>query len=309
MSYIRRARAPELPVVILEDFGALIGLVVALVCVDDGRGHRQRRLGRRGLGRDRRAAGVRRGRAGRGDQELLIGEGAGPRSRRRSSPSWRGDEVDRVIHMRTLHIGPEELLVAAKIAVTHDDTAAEVARGIDAAESRIREAVPMARHIYIEPDLDRARAKPVSPADAAPGPGPGRAFGAGGSALGRRGGDQAGLVGEHHRLGAVAQAELGEHPRHVRLHRVLAHHQAAGDLGVGQAAGDQPSTSVSRGVSRLRRRPGGPALAGELPDQPPRHLRGEQRVAARRPRVRPRRGPPRWTSFSRKPLAPAVSAS
>ena len=62
--------------------------------------------------------------------------------------------------LRTLHIGPEELLVAAKIAVTHDDTAAEVARGIDAAESRIREAVPEARHIYLEPDLDRARTKP-----------------------------------------------------------------------------------------------------------------------------------------------------
>jgi divalent metal cation (Fe/Co/Zn/Cd) transporter len=70
------------------------------------------------------------------------------------------EEVDRVIHLRTLHVGPEDLLVAAKIAVTHDDTAAEVARGINAAESRIRQAVPTARHIYIEPDLDRARSTP-----------------------------------------------------------------------------------------------------------------------------------------------------
>ncbi len=61
-----------------------------------------------------------------------------------------------MIHLRTLHVGPEELLVAAKIAVTHDDTAAEVARGIDAAEKRIRAAVPMAAHIYLEPDLDRS---------------------------------------------------------------------------------------------------------------------------------------------------------
>ena len=59
--------------------------------------------------------------------------------------------------MRTLHLGPEEILVAAKIAVDHDDTAAEVARGINEAERRIREAVPMARVIYLEPDLDRAK--------------------------------------------------------------------------------------------------------------------------------------------------------
>ena len=57
--------------------------------------------------------------------------------------------------MRTLHLGPEELLVAAKIAVRHDDTAAEVARAIDAAEVRIREAEPIARVIYLEPDLLR----------------------------------------------------------------------------------------------------------------------------------------------------------
>ncbi|GAA3313019.1 hypothetical protein GCM10020219_024170 [Nonomuraea dietziae] len=61
--------------------------------------------------------------------------------------------------MRTLHLGPEELLVAAKIAVDHDDTAADVARGIDEAEQRIRAAVPIARVIYLEPDLDRAPVK------------------------------------------------------------------------------------------------------------------------------------------------------
>ena len=55
--------------------------------------------------------------------------------------------------MRTLHLGPEELLVAAKIAVRHDDTAAEVAAAINAAEVRIREAVPIARVIYLEPDI------------------------------------------------------------------------------------------------------------------------------------------------------------
>ena len=64
-----------------------------------------------------------------------------------------GDTVTGVIHMRTLHLGPEELLVAAKIAVRHDDTAVEVAAAIDAAEARIRAAVPIARVIYLEPDI------------------------------------------------------------------------------------------------------------------------------------------------------------
>jgi len=70
--------------------------------------------------------------------------------------------VERIIHMRTLHLGPDELLVAAKIAVRHDDTAAEVARAIDAAEARIRDAVPIARVIYLEPGIDTA--EPASPA-------------------------------------------------------------------------------------------------------------------------------------------------
>ena len=65
------------------------------------------------------------------------------------------DSVRRIIHMKTLHIGPDELLVAAKIAVAPTDSAAEVARAIDAAEVRIREAEPMARMIYLEPDIER----------------------------------------------------------------------------------------------------------------------------------------------------------
>ncbi len=74
--------------------------------------------------------------------------------------------MTRVIHMRTLHLGPEELLVAAKLAVQHDDTAAEVAAAINAAEARIREAVPIARAIYLEPDIydETAAAKGTNPA-------------------------------------------------------------------------------------------------------------------------------------------------
>ena len=58
-----------------------------------------------------------------------------------------------MIHMKTMHLGPEELLVAVKIAVSGSDSAAEVAAAIDAAEVAIRDAEPTARVIYLEPDL------------------------------------------------------------------------------------------------------------------------------------------------------------
>lgn len=90
-------------------------------------------------------------------KSLLLGEAAGPEQVEKIlAAAVDGDVVTRVIHMRTLHLGPEELLVAAKIAVQHDDTATEVANAIDAAEARIREAVPIARVIYLEPDIYHA---------------------------------------------------------------------------------------------------------------------------------------------------------
>jgi divalent metal cation (Fe/Co/Zn/Cd) transporter len=89
-------------------------------------------------------------------KSLLLGEAADVEQVRKIRAAVvDGETVTGLIHMRTLHLGPEELLVAAKIAVQHDDTAGEVARAIDAAEARIREAVPIARVIYLEPDIYR----------------------------------------------------------------------------------------------------------------------------------------------------------
>jgi cation diffusion facilitator family transporter len=157
VSFIRRAKAPELPVVLLEDFAALVGLVIALVCVGlavatgngvwDG-------VGSMAIGALLTFVAVV---LAVETKSMLIGESAtGDVERRIRAELESVEQVDRVIHLRTLHVGPDELLVAAKIAVTHDDTAAQVARGIDAAEKRIRAAVPIARHIYLEPDLDRS---------------------------------------------------------------------------------------------------------------------------------------------------------
>jgi divalent metal cation (Fe/Co/Zn/Cd) transporter len=89
-------------------------------------------------------------------KSLLIGESATPDTVAKIEKAiLAGDEAERIIHMRTVHVGPDDLLVAAKIAVRHDETASAVARGIDAIERRIRAAVPIAKVIYLEPDIDR----------------------------------------------------------------------------------------------------------------------------------------------------------
>jgi divalent metal cation (Fe/Co/Zn/Cd) transporter len=108
-------------------------------------------------------------------KSLLIGEAADPEVERSIRTALESvDEVDHIIDLRTQHLGPDDLLIAAKIAVNHDDTAAQVAKGIDAAEARIRTAVPMAGHIFLEPALgDPTRVAEQDPSvqdSAAPGP-------------------------------------------------------------------------------------------------------------------------------------------
>jgi divalent metal cation (Fe/Co/Zn/Cd) transporter len=88
---------------------------------------------------------------------LLIGEGATPEECRAIQSALESTEhIDRVIHLRTQYLGPEEMLVGAKIALAPHVDLATVAAVINEAEARIRAVVPAARVIYIEPDLDRA---------------------------------------------------------------------------------------------------------------------------------------------------------
>jgi len=86
-------------------------------------------------------------------KSLLIGEGAGPEQQRAIVAAITGPGVESIIHLKTLHLGPEELLVAAKIAIIPTATATQITDAIDGAEQRIRVAVPIARLIYLEPDL------------------------------------------------------------------------------------------------------------------------------------------------------------
>ncbi|WP_127499576.1 cation diffusion facilitator family transporter [Actinoplanes solisilvae] len=166
VNFVRRAKAPELPVVLLEDSGALLGLVFALFGVSltlitdngvwDG-------IGTAAIGLLLVTIAVI---LAIETKSLLLGESASAESTRRIEEAvLAGEGVERIIHMKTLHLGPEELLVAVKIAVPGAERADELARRIDEAEARIREAVPIARVIYIEPDVYRpALASPSSPA-------------------------------------------------------------------------------------------------------------------------------------------------
>ena len=89
-------------------------------------------------------------------KSLLLGESASAEAELRITDALTATEgIDRVIHLKTMHLGPDELLVAAKIAVPAVDSAADVAGAIDAAESSIRRAEPTARLVYLEPDIAR----------------------------------------------------------------------------------------------------------------------------------------------------------
>jgi cation diffusion facilitator family transporter len=159
IGFIRRSRVPELPVVLLEDLAALVGLVLALFGVGltlitdsgvwDG-------VGTVLIGVLLVAVAIV---LAIEMKSLLIGESATAEDNAKIEAAvLEGDDIERIIHMRTLHLGPEELLVALKIGVARNAEAADVARAIDAAESRIRTAVPIARVIYVEPDIYLAEA-------------------------------------------------------------------------------------------------------------------------------------------------------
>jgi len=154
VTFVRRARAPELPVILLEDLGALLGLVFALFGVGmtliTGNGTWDA-LGTAMIGVLLVTIAVI---LALETKSLLLGEAATPENVKAIEAAiLNGPEVERIIHMKTLHLGPDELLVAAKIGVKATEQAAEVAAGINAAEERIRQAVPIARVIYLEPDI------------------------------------------------------------------------------------------------------------------------------------------------------------
>ncbi|KJL45189.1 cation diffusion facilitator family transporter [Microbacterium trichothecenolyticum] len=156
VSFVRHAKAPELPVVLLEDIAALTGLVFALFGVGmtvithnpvfDA-------IGTLMIGTLLILVAIT---LGIETKSLLVGEGATDADHDRIVDAINdGPEVEKIIHIKTLYLGPDELLVAAKLGFASDAPLAHVASDIDRVEARVRAAVPAARVIYFEPDIYR----------------------------------------------------------------------------------------------------------------------------------------------------------
>ncbi|PPB49502.1 cation transporter [Arthrobacter pityocampae] len=151
--FVRTAKSPELPVILLEDTGALLGLLFALFGVSltlltdnglwDAAGTAMIGLLLVAIAAVLAVE----------TKSLLLGESASAADIAKIEEAIGGDGTTRIIHLKTLHLGPEELLVAAKISVGSQETGAQIAAQIDGAEQRIRAAVPIAGLIYLEPDL------------------------------------------------------------------------------------------------------------------------------------------------------------
>jgi len=167
IQFIRRAKAPELPIVLLEDTAALTGLVFALLGVGltiitgdpvfDA-------LGTLFIGALLIAVALI---LGIETKSLLLGEGASPQNLATIRDVINANEtVESLIHMKTLYLGPDELMVAAKVAFPPATRLVEIAASIDALEADIRAKIPAARVIYIEPDLFHPPSDGDPPTDA-----------------------------------------------------------------------------------------------------------------------------------------------
>ncbi len=160
--FVRSAKAPELPVILLEDFAALIGLVFALFGVTltlvthngvwDA-------VGTALIGVLLVTVAIV---LSVEMKSLLLGEAASPEHVRTIETAIEGSPgIDRIIHLRTLHIGPEELIVAAKVAVSRTDSAETIVDTINVAELNARREVPdLTLLVYLEPDIDHGTEAP-----------------------------------------------------------------------------------------------------------------------------------------------------
>ncbi len=154
VAFIRHAKAPELPVVLLEDLAALLGLVLAFfgvgltILTGDSQWDA---IGTLAIGVLLIVVAVI---LGVETKSLLVGEGASPADTVSIRDAINANaEVEALIHMKTLYLGPDELMVAAKIAFAKQTKLADVALTINNVEAAIREAVPSAHVIYLEPDI------------------------------------------------------------------------------------------------------------------------------------------------------------
>jgi cation diffusion facilitator family transporter len=167
-SFIRHTKNPELPVVLLEDVGALTGLVFALVGIGLAVLTGDARFDALGSVAIGLLLGVIAVVVGTEMRSLLIGEAASARDVAAIREALQGtDGIRRLIHLRTMHLGPDELLVATKVELDPSLTFEQVSETINRAEARIRAALGIPGLIYVEPDVyrDAGTAAAAEPAD------------------------------------------------------------------------------------------------------------------------------------------------
>ncbi len=153
-SFIRHSKTPELPVVLLEDLGALFGLIFALTGVSLSAITGEPRFDALGSLVIGILLGVIAYVLASELRSLLIGESASPADIEKIERAIAGEEtLEELIHFRTQHIGPDELLVGVKIRLKAALNTAEVVDAINRIEQRVRDAVPSATTIYVEPDV------------------------------------------------------------------------------------------------------------------------------------------------------------
>ncbi len=153
-AFIRRTKNPELPVILLEDLGALLGLALALLGIGLASLTGDPRFDALGSITIGVLLGVIAAVLAIEMRSLLIGEAASPEDRDAIRQALsETPSVERVIHMRTQHFGPDQLLVALKVQFEASLNTEGIADGINEAERRIRARVPVAKLIFIEPDI------------------------------------------------------------------------------------------------------------------------------------------------------------
>ncbi len=152
--FIKKSKVPELPVVLLEDVGALVGLVLALIGIGLAMLTGDARYDAMGSLAIGILLGVIAIVLAIETRSLLLGECASEDTVNELCQTIKEHpQVNHLIHMRTQHIGPEELLVAAKVEMDGQMTTDAAAKAINDLENKIREKVPIAKMIYIELDV------------------------------------------------------------------------------------------------------------------------------------------------------------
>ncbi len=163
--FIRRARSPEIPVVLLEDVGAVIGLVVALVGVALTTFTGDARFDAMGSLAIGLLLGVIAIVLAREMKSLLIGEGARDAHIDHIRSTIRADREIVAIHdLRTLHLGPERLLVVARLELDAELGFGAVSAALDRVEAALRQTLPLVSDVYLEPQTAAALRSRIEPA-------------------------------------------------------------------------------------------------------------------------------------------------